>query len=303
MGDFETEFVDWLATQLSAADSVILGIGDDMASLATRRDSMLMSSDMLLEGVHFDLEYDAPALVGRKVVACCASDCAAMAVRPTAMTISVAWSRERPMAVLKRIFEGAFDEANRLGVPIVGGDTTSWDHPIALDAVVVAEPYPDVAPVRRDHAQPGDALLVTGPLGGSRAGHHLTFVPRISEAKTLAQGLGASLHAMMDISDGLSLDLWRLCQASGVGAVLEESRLGNAISDAALRLAESTGRSPLDHALSDGEDFELLLAVDAHAALPNAVALIRVGRVVEEGFHLEAADGSLKTIQPTGYIH
>jgi len=303
MDDFETEFVDWLATQPGAADSVILGIGDDMASLATRCDSILMSSDMLLEGVHFDLEDDAPALVGRKVVACCASDCAAMAVRPTAMTISVAWSRKRPRAVLKRIFEGAFGEANRLGVPIVGGDTTSWDHPIALDAVVLAEPYPGITPIRRKQAQPGDALFVTGPLGGSRAGHHLTFVPRISEAKALAQGLGASLHAMMDISDGLSLDLWRLCKASGVGAVLEEASLKDAVSEAAYRLAESTGHSPLDHALSDGEDFELLLAVDPHAALPDAVALIRVGRVVAAGFHLELADGSLKTLQPQGYVH
>ncbi len=303
MNNFETEFVDWLAAQPSAADSVTLGIGDDMASLATSCKTMLISSDMLLEGVHFDLEREDPALVGRKLVACCASDCAAMAVRPMAMTVSVAWPKSRPVAMLKNIFEGAFGEARRLGVAIVGGDTTSWDHPIALDAVVVAEPYPDVEPVRRDQAKSGDGLYVTGPLGGSRAGHHLTFEPRISEAKALAQCLGASLHAMIDVSDGLSLDLWRMCKASGVGAVLEESLLEDAISAAAIRLAESTGRSPLDHALTDGEDFELLLAVDPVASLPESVTLFRVGSIVSEGFHLQARDGSLTAIQPAGYVH
>ena len=109
---------------------------------------------------------------------------------------------------------------------------------------------------------------------------------------------------MMDLSDGLSLDLYRLCQASRVGAALEEDRLETVTSPAARSAAGADGKSPLDHALHDGEDFELLLVVEAGATLPDpGVTCTRIGRIISDGLTLRSADGVSREIQPRGYEH
>ena len=163
---------------------------------------------------------------------------------------------------IQDLFEGMRAIASEFDVPIVGGDTTRWNHPLAIDVAITAVRYEKIKPITRSGARPGDTLWVTGKLGGSLLGHHLSFTPRIHEAYTLANTLGSRLHAMIDLSDGLSLDLWRVCQSSGVGAKLNENLLQAVFSDEAHQLSQQDGKSPLDHALSDGEDFELLLAVD-----------------------------------------
>jgi thiamine-monophosphate kinase len=123
---------------------------------------------------------------------------------------------------------------------------------------MLAEPMsPERGPVRRSDARLGDTIFVSGPLGGSLAGKHLTFSPRLDLARQLV--LEPELHAMMDISDGLAMDLSRLCEASGCGAQLSAGQLDRVISDAARTLSRADGRSPLEHALNDGEDFELLV--------------------------------------------
>lgn len=270
---------------------------------------VLVASDMLLDGVHFDSTRHDLAMIGRKAIACNLSDCAAMAVRPLAAVVSVALPGAWTLAKAKELFEGMFAVADEFGLAIVGGDTTSWRHPLAIDVAITAVPYDGIEPVRRSGARVGDTLCVTGKLGGSLMGRHLTFTPRVTEARTLAGALGNRLHAMMDISDGLSLDLWRMCDASGVGAVLSERLLLEVVSDAAKRMSEADGRPALEHALSDGEDFELLLAVDPNAGEPAewsarlGVPIGPVGRITETGYGIELCDGRVETLQPKGYVH
>src|SRR3990172_2001080 len=135
-----------------------------------------------------------------------------MAVHPIAAVASVILPHIMDLATAKELFEGVFRGAAEFEVPVVGGDTARWDHPLAIDVTVLAEPFSGVEPITRSGARVGDHIYVTGVLGGSLLGRHMNFIPRITEAKLLAEQLGANLHAMIDISDGLLLDLWRVCR-------------------------------------------------------------------------------------------
>lgn len=310
MAHDELELVEWLRRQQPCDPRVALGIGDDMAVIAPQEGFLLIASDMMLDGVHFDSARDDLAAIGRKALACNLSDCAAMAVRPLAATVSVALPRGMVLEKVKELFRGMFALAKEFEVAIVGGDTTRWDHPLVIDVAITATAFASIDPVTRFRARPGDRVLVTGKLGGSlKGGRHLRFVPRVREAKRIAGALSVHLHAMMDISDGLSLDLWRMCQASGVGAVLSEWELQQVVhedvppggtnhvdGDAAECL------SAVEHALSDGEDFELLLAVDAQADF-SQLGLFPVGEIVATGFGMRRGDGTVVEIQPRGYVH
>jgi len=298
----ELEFVEWLRGRCQNTPAVKLGVGDDMAVLEMRVGHILVGSDMLLDGVHFDTNRHTFRQIGRKAVACSLSDCAAMAVEPVAATVSVSLPADCTLSDAKKLYNGALDIADEYDLAIVGGDTTSWKHPLAIDVAVVAAPYEGIEPVTRSGARAGDALFVTGHLGGSLLGRHLTFAPRVREARALAQTLGARLHAMLDISDGLALDLWRMCQSSQVGAALDEPLLANVISEDAWRAATADGVAALDHALTDGEDFELLLAVCGEIAhLP--VALYPIGRITETDLVVRRTDGSVEPLEPRGYVH
>ncbi len=340
MNGDELSIIAWLRGQQREHKAVRLGIGDDMAIVSAGSAALLVSSDMLLDGVHFDTSCQALDRIGRKAICCCLSDCAAMAVRPVCATVSVALPKVMEPQSIKELLGGMLTVAEEYGLAIAGGDTTRWDHPLALDVAITAAPYEGIAPVRRSGALSSDELWVTGTLGGSSHGRHLDFAPRVEEARLLAEKLGDRLHAMIDLSDGLSLDLWRLCEASGVGAVLDERLLEAAASRDAKDLAGADGRTVIDHVLSDGEDFELLLAVEGDADVgnlehvqssssrltdsahvqpsvnsrglkpaaqqiktKNALSLLRVGSVTDEGLHLCDADGELQPIQPRGFVH
>lgn len=291
---------------------VLLGIGDDMAIVEVGGDQVdtggaaLITCDMLLDGVHFKTAEHTPEQIGRKALACSLSDCAAMAARPIAATVSVAWPRGTDLADMERLLDGMSPVAEEFGCPVVGGDTTTWPHPMAIDVAIIAGRWPEHHPVRRSGARPGDTLYVTGPLGGSLLGKHLTFVPRVREARSIAEAMSSHLHAMMDISDGLALDLHRLCEASGVGAQLIEGLLRQVVSDDARRAAELDGQPALDHALYDGEDYELLLAVGGDAPEPPTIEdifLHPVGVVAPEGITIKQRDGSLRPLPARGYDH
>jgi thiamine-monophosphate kinase len=157
--------------------------------------------------------------------------------------------------------------------------------------------------VRRSGARPGDWLLVTGPLGGSILGKHLTFTPRVREA--LALHALADLHAMIDVSDGLAVDVHHIGEESGCGAVLRAEAIP--VSEAARQMTD--GRTPLDHALTDGEDFELVFALapdDAQRLLSDqpvaGITLSLIGECVERGLWLEEG-GSRRALEPRGYEH
>ena len=139
---------------------------------------------------------------------------------------------------------------------LAGGDTNSWDGELVISVTLLGETT-GRGPVRRNGAKPGDWLLVTGPLGGSIKGKHLTFTPRVREALQLHAVAG--LHAMIDISDGLSSDLNHLCDESGVGALIDAARIP--IDKLVTEICGRRALDPLMLALHGGEDFELLFTV------------------------------------------
>jgi len=305
----EWEFIDWIKRSLSSTAGdprVKVGVGDDMAVMALAGTTLLFGSDMVLEGVHFKLDQATPQQIGHKALAVCLSDAAAMGAEPLAALISFAKPEHVSSDVLQGIYAGLQDTAGWFDCTIVGGDSCAWGARLAIDVALLAvcETTP---PVLRSGARPGDHLYVTGPLGGSGLGKHLVFTPRIAEARWLVGNLPP--NAMIDISDGLSADLHHLCTASACGAELYEDWLQEAISDAARELSIQTGRRPLDHALNDGEDFELLVAIptppDQLPKLPETVRLLPVGRVITEAgaVYLTDAGGARSKLPEGGYRH
>jgi thiamine-monophosphate kinase len=306
MSKGENRLVEWLRTRFgSSAAGVPVGIGDDMAVIDVEDNLMAITADMLMDGVHFDTRQHGYEAIGRKAIACSLSDCAGMACQPRAATVSVALPETMSMDDVKRLYEGVAGIADEFGCPIVGGDTNSWHGPLVIDVAMLAEPMAVRGPVRRSDAQPGDIVYVSGPLGGSLAGKHLTFTPRIDLAGHLAHQPG--LHAMMDISDGLSMDLYRACMASGCRAELNFESLQSVISDAARQCAEADQRSPLDHALNDGEDFELLVigteALKDERLMLTAVGRLAPSRLGEPILSILHPDGRHEELEPRGYEH
>src|SRR5262245_58807468 len=248
----ELEYIDWLRRRTPADPRVLLGPGDDTAVIrAPAGGSWLVTTDMLLEGSHFRFPQVDPKQVGRKAMAVNLSDIAAMAGKPVAAVASVGLSRSGGQALAEALYLGMRELADAFDTARVGGDTNSWDGPLVISVTVFGEAT-GRGPVNRGGARPDDWLLVTGPLGGGILGKHLEFTPRVREALLLHQQ--ATLHAMIDISDGLAADLKHICDESGCGAVLRAETIP--ISSAARQIKDD--RSALEHALGDGEDFELL---------------------------------------------
>jgi thiamine-monophosphate kinase len=297
----ELAFVQWL-TQRAKSDParVPVSIGDDAAVINVGAEQIIITTDMLLDGVHFDTSQHSLDRIGAKAIACSLSDCAAMAAKPIAATVSVALPNAMPMADAQTLFDAMQAKAQRYDCPLVGGDTTSWSDRLAIDVTMLARPALEQGPVLRSTARRGDTIFVTGTLGGSIRGKHLDFEPALDLVDILATLPPHTVRAMMDISDGLSLDLFRLCQASNVGATLNETALINVISDDAKALAQIDGLDPLQHAMTDGEDFELLLV--GSDALAKIAAPI--GHIVDgAGVTLVTQTGRAESVQPKGYEH
>ncbi|ADV62025.1 thiamine-monophosphate kinase [Isosphaera pallida ATCC 43644] len=290
---------------------IVLGIGDDAALLQPPPGHLVVvTTDMLMDGRHFILAEHGAEAVGIKAMGVNLSDLAAMAALPWAAFASVALPRTSEVGDANAIAHGLLQGIRRVSedhqMVLAGGDTNAWDGPLVVSITLLGlvEDDPPGA-VFRSGARPGDTLAVTGPLGGSILGRHLRPQPRIAEARALRAHL--KLHALIDLSDGLASDLRRLSEASnGWGIELDEWAIP--IHDDAQRLAQMSGRSPLDHALNDGEDFELCLATpetldpDRLANLPTH--LIPIGRVVDRpGFFLRAANGMIRPLEPGGFDH
>jgi thiamine-monophosphate kinase len=303
----EFAFIDWLRRRTPSAERVLLGPGDDTAVLRWPGGAdCLITTDMLLEGSCFQTKANTPGAgtprqIGKKAMAVNLSDIAAMAGIPVAAVVSVGLPKKGGRALAEELYHGLREMADAFDTAIVGGDTNSWDGPLVINVTLLGEATPRGA-VRRRGARPGDCLMVTGLLGGSLLGKHLDFTPRIREALTLHAVV--DLHAMIDISDGLSADVAHLCAESGCGAVLRAGAIP--IADAAHQMRDE--RTPLEHALGDGEDFELVFAVapaDAEALLrsPPIPNLTVIGEcVAEAGLWLEE-NGQRRPLPPTGYVH
>jgi thiamine-monophosphate kinase len=256
-----------------------------------------------MEGVHFTLPPAEPRLIGRKALAVNLSDIAAMAGTPLAATVSVALPSSRGNAFAREVHAGLEELASAFGVSIAGGDTNIWDGPFVISITLIGEPG-EQGPITRSGAQPGDWLMTTGHFGGSIHGHHLTFLPRVNEARKLCEAV--SLHAMIDVSDGLAADLHHILEESKAGALLYEGAIP--ISEAALEAA--SGKPSLEHALSDGEDFELLFAVaseDGRALLANPpfeAMLSHIGEVVSgPGCQIVDSRGNRRELPAAGWQH
>lgn len=252
---------------------LVVGPGDDCAGVRVRgvKELLLLKTDCVVEGIHYDADAP-PAAVGRKALCRALSDIAAMGGRPGEALASIFCDPQDSLAYWKAVYRGLRSAARRYGVALVGGEMSrGGQRAISISLTGWVEPR---GMVTRDGGRPGDLLYVTGRLGGSLAGHHLAFQPRLAEGRWL--GCGRFATAMMDLSDGLAADLPRLAHASRCGWELEED------------LLPCTRGSGTDAALNDGEDYELLLAVRPtraaimerawKAAFPR-LPLTRIGRL------------------------
>ena len=258
-------------------------IGDDCAVLpgTTPGYRLLYTCDPVVEGVHF-LPATPARQVGWKAMARNLSDIAAMSGQPRWAVVSLGLRANTSARYVRELYAGMTAVARRFGCEIVGGDTTHVRREQFVVVTLIGEVERNRL-VLRSGAKPGDAVFVTGKLGGSRAGKHLRFMPRIKEARWLTEHF--HIHSMLDISDGLASDLRRLTEASGVGV------------DIVGRQVPRTGS--LQAALTDGEDFELLFTASTRAASRLREKYYEIGRVISKpGVFL---DGQLLT--KTGYDH
>jgi len=277
--------------------------GDDMAAVPGIP-GLLWTVDMLMDGVDFESGRHAWYDVGRKAMGASLSDCAAMAARPLAALCAVALSDAMTMEDALDLHRGARDCGVDFGCPIVGGDTNSWNEPTVVSITVVARTEEGRAPVLRSGAQPGDHVYLTGPVGGSRSGRHLHPQPRIETALALNREL--TPHAMIDISDGLALDLWRVLESSRCGAVIDERQLAALVHADAVELAKSSGRPASEHGLYDGEDFELIVVLPREADVHRcrSLGLLPLGEIVmDQGLWMQRPDGGRVPVERRGWEH
>lgn len=299
----EQSFVAWAKMRASRLPQVKLGIGDDAAVLDGNRGDWVVTTDSLLDGTHFILSEVAPRRVGHKLVNVNLSDLAAMAAEPVALFVSLCLPQNSSEEIAAEVFEGICEAAEKFGCAIAGGDTNVWQGPLALHLTAIGHARSQGV-WTRSGAQPDDLIVVTGLLGGSLLGKHLDFQPRLEWSRAVYGNV--TIHAAMDISDGLSIDLLRMCNASGCGAVLELADVP--ISQAARTMAQRSGRDALAHALGDGEDFELLLALpDSQlAALQQLVGVdnaISVGRFTSRTGLWARRGSRIEQLPATGYVH
>lgn len=300
MGEFD--YIRWIRRQIPSDPRVLIGPGDDCAALVPPARPLLITTDLLTDGVDFVLNEVGGRAVGRKAMAVNLSDIAAMAGEPIAAVVGMVHPRNAERSLAEELFHGLRAEAERFGVAIVGGDTNTWAGQLVVAVTLFGEATERGA-VRRNGAKPGDWIFVTGPCGGSILGRHLTPEPRIREALALQEAV--ELHALIDVSDGLAADLNHILEESGCGAALVAEAIP--IHGDAVVLAMRTGKTPLEHALGDGEDFELVFTVSATDGkrllkAPPVAGLAKIGECVKRGLWIAEA-GERRPLAPTGWVH
>jgi thiamine-monophosphate kinase len=295
----EIGLIKRLAKTITYDSSVIKGIGDDTAVIKWTQDKhLLFTCDMLVEGVHFRSNEATPYQIGWKALARNVSDIAAMGGVPKYALVSIAMDPGLKVSFLDGVYKGISDVARRFKINMVGGDM-SKSKKLIIDISLIGQVERENLTLRSG-AKSGDVILVTGFLGGSIKGKHLKFIPRLEEARALVRSF--RINSMIDISDGLVLDLWRVLDASKVGARIYE----NAIPIA--READS-----FKNAISDGEDFELLFTMNVKEArrffrtalAKMATPVTLIGEIMSRGYgyKLVAENGKEERLVPDGYLH
>jgi thiamine-monophosphate kinase len=255
----EFELIARLTKSLPTNQNVVTGAGDDCAVLdfGLPDQLFLFKTDAVVEGIHFKKDAP-PEKIGHKALARCLSDIAAMAGTPVAALGTIGLPENFEPGFVEKIYGGINALAQKHGVAIAGGETTMNPERIFISIALLGT-VGRKKQILRSGAKAGDAIFVTGELGGSLAGKHLEFEPRLHEARWLAENF--PIHAMIDLSDGLAGDLRHLLKSSHVGAELLKSAIP--ISRAAKETARKnpSTKLPFIAALTDGEDFELLFTV------------------------------------------
>ena len=339
----ESEFIAWLRKRLPPdRPDVDTGIGDDAAVLKVSPGArIVVTTDALSDGIDFHLptagsassasnestrrstnrstrQLGAATLreAGYKALAVNLSDLAAMAARPVAAFVSLVLPSSGALQAAQDMIEGLLPLAEEHAVTIAGGDTNTWSDRLVISITAIGETQLircdgeslQHGVWRRSGARVGDVILATGEFGGSLLGRHLRPIPRVREATRLATRY--RIHAAVDVSDGLTLDLSHLAESSQCGVLLDLAAIP--IAPAAEEMARQAGdtRSPLEHALGDGEDFELLVAVPA-SEVPQILAdaelgvrITPIGRCIPEaGLWVDTGGNQLRPLLPRGYRH
>ncbi len=318
----EFELIARLTKSLPTNSNVVTGAGDDCAVLDFGLPDkwLLFKTDAIVEGIHFTRDTP-PEKIGRKALARCLSDIAAMAGTPAAALVTIALPQKFDVKFIEAIYAAMSALAKKYGVAIVGGETTTNPERILISIALLGF-VPRGKAVLRSGAKPGDAIFVTGELGGSLAGKHLEFEPRLAEARWLAENF--PIHAMIDLSDGLAGDLRHILKASRAGAELLKPAIP--ISRAAKEIFRShacqSADEPPTHvggykpafvaALTDGEDFELLFTVagadavkllDAWKKQFPKLKLSCIGKITAgEGVTIRDQTG-VQPLTAHGYVH
>ena len=284
MGFTESEFI--AAITAGMAGAVPVGPGDDAAVLA---DGTVLTADAITEGVHFT-SGTAPELLARKALGRPLSDLCAAGAEPQQVLVVALLPAGCDGPALAAAFNA---QARSFGVAIIGGDTKRTSAGALAFAVTAVGRCASGAAWRRRGARAGDALFVSGPLGGADAGRHLRITPRVDVVRAL-RAAGTEVHAATDLSDGLARNLRLLCAASGVGASVDAASLP-------VHADVAPGRDAVAAALGDGEDYELLLALPPGAAPP--AGLLRIGSVTADRALRLRRDGHDLPLPSTGYEH
>jgi len=321
----EFGLIERIARKLPRSERSIIGMGDDAAAVMVPTDnSVLVTTDMIVEDVHFTRKISTPQQVGWRCVAAGISDIAAMGGIPWWALVSLAIPEDCDVAWVDGLYDGMIDMASRYSVEILGGDTSRSKDKIYIDAVTLGQ-APIWSLATRSLARPDEMVYVTGEPGRSAAGleiltsrpslaerfkplveAHLRPLPAVREAHFLAET--GPLGAMIDISDGLMQDMRHICRLSGVGARIEADRLP--ICDTLRDYCDQVGKNQLDYVLAGGEDYDLIFTCEEDSAhkleklwakrFGNRLRLTHIGTVTEPSHGLKLVDAHGKEVPFTG---
>ncbi len=310
--------------------STILGVGDDGAVIDHFGKQTVISTDMLIEGIHFDLMYTPLKHLGYKSVVVNLSDILAMNATPTHITMNIAFSNRFSLEALNDFYEGVYLACEKYKVDLIGGDTSSSQKGFIISVTALGEIAPDKM-VKRSGAQKGDLLCVSGDLGSAFLG--LTILEREKKIYLENPGIQPDLEneeyivgrmlkpearvdiieffeasdiqptIMMDISDGLSSEILHICKQSNAGCVVYEDKIP--VNDEAKQYAYKLEMDPTACALSGGEDYELLFTVKQadyeKLVLNEQISVIGYITDIEEGVHLITKGGSTHKLTAQGW--
>lgn len=302
----ELDLINWIRHQRELPAEVIVGPGDDAAALLLPYNELcVVTTDSVIENVHYQPDLATPEQIGHKAAARALSDLAAVAAHAVAIVAAVQIPRNATMDFAQRLCNGLMEVCDELGVALVGGDVAVTDGPLAVNVTAIGAAKPKQVALRSG-AKAGDKLCVTGRLGGAGLGRHLDFLPRLREARWIAEH--GKVHAMIDISDGLARDADHIAHESYVGVEIDPDAIP--LAPAAHEAARRSGRPAVEHALYDGEDYELLFTLPPRsvkrmlARKDIPVTITVVGDVTEEhGLRLKTADGRAVPLDPGGWTH